>query len=129
MGAARAQDEAPAVAADHGNWMLKEREEWLHSRLDKARDERDINRSEYDRAKHELDRIHEDEETMRDHHDGQLTANQTTDLEARLDLVAGKIHWLHGKASSVRGERHGGPGPGTETGRPGVDPPWSCCVH
>ncbi|MGI8841642.1 MAG: hypothetical protein ACR2F8_12805 [Caulobacteraceae bacterium] len=95
MSAVQAQDEPPAVAADHGNWTLKEREEWLHSRLDKARDERDINHHEYDRVKHDLDQIHEDEEAMRDHHDGQLTDNQTADLEARLDDVAGKIHWLH----------------------------------
>ena len=93
--AVQAQDEPPVVAAGQGNWTLKEREDWLHSRLDKARDERDIDHTEYDRVKHDLDRIHEDEEAMRDHHDGQLTDNQTTDLEARLDLVAGKIHWLH----------------------------------
>ena len=32
---------------------------------------------------------------MRDHHDGQLTDNQTADLESRLNDVASKIHWLH----------------------------------
>lgn len=39
-----------------GDWMLKEREEWLYS---------------------------------------QLTDNETTDLEARLDGVADHIQWLH----------------------------------
>ena len=93
--AACAQDEAPAVTPEHGNWTLKEREDWLHSRLDKARHDRDLDHHEYDRAKHELGRIHEDEETMRDHHEGQLTDNQTADLEARLDDMAAKIHWMH----------------------------------
>ena len=93
--AATAQDEAPAVAADHGNWTLKEREKWLHSRLDRSRDDGSLDRHEYDRVKDDLGRIHDDEETMRDHHDGQLTDNQTADLEMRLDDVAAKIHWLY----------------------------------
>jgi hypothetical protein len=95
MTAGYAQDEAPAVAADHGNWTLKERENWLHSRLDKARDDGSLDHHEYNRVKHDLDAIHDNEEAMRDHHDGQLTDNQTADLEARLDDVASKIHWLH----------------------------------
>ena len=95
LSAVQAQDEAPAVAADHGNWTLKEREDWLHDRLDKARDDGSVDHHEYDRVKNDLKRIHETEEAMRDHHDGQLTDNQTADLEARLDDVASKIHWLH----------------------------------
>ncbi len=95
LAAVQAQDEAPAVAADHGNWTLKEREDWLKSRLDKAKDEGSLDHHEYDRVKHDLNRIHDSEEAMRDHHDGQLTDNQTTDLEAQLDDVASKIHWLH----------------------------------
>jgi hypothetical protein len=35
---------------------------------------------------------------MRDSHDGQLTDNETTLLEARLDDVAAKIHWAHEQA-------------------------------
>jgi hypothetical protein len=92
--AARAQDAPPAVVAQHGNWTLKEREEWLQNRLDTARHEGSLDRHEYKRVKQELHGIHEDEETMRDHHDGQLTDNQTADLEARLDDVGAKIHWL-----------------------------------
>jgi len=95
LAAIHAQDEAPAVVADHGNWTLKEREDWLHSRLDKARDEGSVDHHEYDRVKDELGHIHETEEAMRDHHHGQLTDNQTADLEARLNDVASKIHWLH----------------------------------
>ncbi|MEO8925994.1 MAG: hypothetical protein ABI306_02415 [Caulobacteraceae bacterium] len=97
LAALHAQDETPVAVAGpaHGDWTLKEREEWLHSRLDKARDGGDLDHHEYDRVKHDLDRIHETEEAMRDHHDGQLTDNQTADLEARLDDVAAKIHWAH----------------------------------
>jgi hypothetical protein len=83
------------VAADHGNWTLAQREDWLASRLDKAREDGSIDHHEFDRVKHELHGIHEDEEKMRDHHDGQLTDNETADLESRLDAVAAQIHWLH----------------------------------
>jgi hypothetical protein len=92
--AASAQDGTTVVAVEQGNWTLKEREDWLHNRLNQARHEGSIDRTEYERVKQELGGIHEDEETMRDHHDGQLTDNQTADLEARLDDVASKIHWL-----------------------------------
>ncbi len=95
LAAVQAQDEPSAVGAEHGNWTLKEREDWLHSHLDKARDEGSVNSHVYDRVKDELGHIHDAEEAMRDHHDGQLTDNQTADLEARLDDVASKIHSLH----------------------------------
>ena len=90
----RAQDEAPA-AAEHGNWTLNQREDWLKNRLDRSRDDGSIDHHEYDRVKHEIQDIHRDEDRMRDHHDGQLTDNETADLETRLDHVAEQIHWLH----------------------------------
>jgi len=99
MAAASAQTMTPASAdvgpSEHGNWTLKERETWLHNRLDKARSDGSIDHSEYDRVKDELGAIHSEEDRMRDHHDGQLTDNQTAMLESRLDAVAEKIHWLH----------------------------------
>ncbi|MHB8529623.1 MAG: hypothetical protein ACYC8V_08965 [Caulobacteraceae bacterium] len=95
LAVARAQDEPPTVAAEHGNWTLAQREHWLDNRLDKAKDDGSIDHHEADRVKHELHDIHEDEERMRDHHDGQLTDNETAALETRLDAVADKIHWLH----------------------------------
>lgn len=97
-----AQDEPPpggpppaAAAPDAGNWTLKQREDWLSSRIDKAHDDGDIDGHEADRVHHELDRIKDDENRMRDHHDGQLTDDETTELEARLDQMASQIHWLH----------------------------------
>ena len=87
--------DAAAVVGDHGNWTLKQREAWLDNRLDKARDDSSIDRREFERVHHELSGIREDEDRLRDHHDGQLTDNETTDLEARLDGVANQIHWLH----------------------------------
>lgn len=100
LGAAVAQDASeamatPVVAPEHGDWTLKEREDWLRSKLDQAHGHHDLDDHEFDRVKHELNGIHDDEGVMRDHHDGQLTDNQTADLEARLDDVAAKIHWLH----------------------------------
>lgn len=105
---ARAQDYTPpgaappvegAPAATHaGDWTLKERERWLDDRINKARDEHDLDGGEADRAHHELDRLRDDENHMRDRHDGQLTDNETTTLEARLDDMAAKIHWVHENA-------------------------------
>ena len=94
--AAQAQAvDTSAVVGDHGNYTLKEREIWLTDRLDKARDDGSLDRHEFERVHHELSRIREDEDRLRDAHDGQLTDNENTDLEARLDNVADQIHWLH----------------------------------
>jgi len=94
MALAQPPEPSSAMSPDHGNWTLKEREGWLHDHLDKARDEGSIDRHEYARVRDELTDIHHDEDRMRDHHDGQLTDNDTTALEGRLDAVAHQIHWL-----------------------------------
>ena len=99
MAAARAQsDPVPAVAgpaADHGDWTLEERENWLHDRLAKARDDGSLDRTEYERVRYDLDGIQHDEDRMRGNHDGgQLTDNETATLESRLDSIADQIHWL-----------------------------------
>jgi len=100
--AAHAQEAIEGVAVDtsatispHGDWTLKQREDWLFNRLDKAHDDGSINSAEFDRVHHEMDRIRDDENRQRDEHDGQLTDNETVLLEARLDSVASQIHWLH----------------------------------
>ena len=90
---ANAQD--AAVVSDHGNWTLREREEWLHHRIDVSRDNGALDRVEYDHVRRELNDIRHQEDSMRDHQDGQLTDNQTANLEARLDDVAAHIHWLN----------------------------------
>lgn len=84
-----------AVVTPHGDWTLKDRESWLQSRLDKARDDDSISADEYSRVHAEIDHIKSDEDAMRDQHDGnQLTDNETSSLEARLDSVSDQIHWL-----------------------------------
>jgi hypothetical protein len=35
---------------------------------------------------------------MKDHQHGELTDNQTAELEARLDDMASEIHWAHQEA-------------------------------
>ena len=90
--------DANTVVADHGNFTLKDREHWLFGRLDRARDDGSIDGHEYNRVRREIDSIRDDEDRMRDNHDGQLTDNETTALEARLDSVANQIHWLHESA-------------------------------
>ncbi|MGH6993994.1 MAG: hypothetical protein ACRED8_01910, partial [Caulobacteraceae bacterium] len=96
----RAQDaamtpDASATNPEHGNWTLNEREHWLDSRLDMARDQGSIDHHEYNHVKHEIAGIRHEEDRMRDNHDGQLTDNETAMLETRLDTVADQIHWLH----------------------------------
>jgi predicted nuclease with TOPRIM domain len=95
--AAQAQSvDASATVGDHGNWTLKQREDWLYDRLERARDDGSLAHPEYDRVRHELSRIRDEEDRLRDNHDAhQLTDNETADLEARLDGVANQIHWLH----------------------------------
>jgi hypothetical protein len=84
-----------AVVGASGNWTLKEREDWLNKRLDMARDDGSIDHAEYDRLHDNLDAIRDQENRMRDAHDGQLTDNQTAALETSLDQMADHIHWLH----------------------------------
>jgi hypothetical protein len=97
--AAFAQTDATPIVTpagpDVGNWTLKRREDWLNDHINKAHDEHAIDGHEADRAHHMLDHIRDDENHMRDHHDGQLTDNETADLEARLDQMAAQIHWAH----------------------------------
>ena len=96
MAVANAQtDEPAAVAADHGNWTLKQREDWLHNRLEKARDDGSLDHHEYDRVKHDINDIHDDENRMRDHHDGPAYRQRDRRPGEPLDGVANKIHWLH----------------------------------
>ena len=82
----------------HGDWTLKERENWLSNRLDKAHDDGSVDHHEYDRVHDQIRGIRHDEDRMRDHHDGQLTDGETQMLEARLDDVADHIQWLHENA-------------------------------
>jgi hypothetical protein len=95
---AEAVDANAVITASHGDWTLKEREDWLFNRLDKARDGGAIDPTEVDRVRHDVEAIRDDEHHMRDHHDGQLTDNETVALEDRLNGVADKIHWLHDDA-------------------------------
>jgi hypothetical protein len=97
---AHAQDMTPPGAAEpaavsHGDWTLREREDWLSDRLDKSRDDKSLDHHEYDRARQELDDLRHEENHMRDRGHGQLTDNETADLEVRLDAMAAKIHWAN----------------------------------
>ncbi|HEY2659211.1 MAG TPA: hypothetical protein VGI79_05775 [Caulobacteraceae bacterium] len=88
--------DANAMVSPHGDWTLKQREDWLVSRLEKARDDGSLDRHEYERVRHEMGDIRAQEDTLRGQHEGnQLTDNESAQLEARLDGVADQIHWLH----------------------------------
>ena len=86
---------APAVSASHGDWTLRQREDWLSDRLEKSRDDGSLDHHEYEPASMALSDLRHEETRMRDQAQGQLTDNQTADLEARLDDMAAKIHWAH----------------------------------
>jgi len=89
-----AQD-AVAESPTHGDWTLRERERWLSDRIDKSRDDGALDRVEYDRARHSLDDLRREEDRMKDHQHGELTDNETGDLEGRLDAMASEIRWAH----------------------------------
>ena len=86
--------EHEVTSPTHGDWTLKQREDWLKERIERSRDDGSLAHSEYDRVRHALDDIRHDEDHMRDHHKGQLTDNENVRLEARLDDLASTIHWL-----------------------------------
>jgi hypothetical protein len=95
-GAADAQPMmTPTPAVAHGDWTLRQRENWLNDRLDKSRDDGAIDRASYDQAKLDMGDLRQQEDAMRDAAHGQLTDNQNADLEARLDTMAAKIHWAN----------------------------------
>ena len=99
LGHADAQpDTAAAASPTHGDWTLREREKWVSDRIDKSRDDGALDRGEYDRARHSLDDLRHEEDRMRDHQHGQLTDNETADLQSRLDAMADQIHWAHQEA-------------------------------
>ena len=91
-------DTAAVVASSHGDWTLRERGKWVNDRIDKSRDDGALDRGEYDRARHSLDDLRHEEDRMRGHQHGQLTDNETADLESRLDAMADRIHWAHQEA-------------------------------
>lgn len=107
FGAALAQDMTPpapppAVAevapVAHGEWTLRQREEWLSDRLEKARVDGSLDHSQFEKAKHEMTDLRREEGRTRNHSHGQLTGDQTAELEAHLDAVGAKIHWANATA-------------------------------
>ena len=90
---AHAQD--AVSAATHSDWTLKQREDWLRDRINSSRDNGALSGHEYDRAHDALDNVRHEENAMRDRQDGQLTPNQTSVLEAKLDNLATRIHWAN----------------------------------
>jgi len=82
-------------ASSHGDWTLKEREDWLDHRLDAARDDGSINPEEFRHVQDQLAQVRADEDSLRSRHEGgQLTDSENANLEARLDYIGDRIHWL-----------------------------------
>jgi hypothetical protein len=92
------QDMTPAPAVAHGDWTLKQREDWLSDKLDKSRGDGSLDKIQYDRAHRDMSDLRHEESRMRDAAHGELTDNQTADLEVRLDAMAAKIKWANANA-------------------------------
>ncbi len=102
-GSANAQSDpamSPTPVVAHGDWTLRQREEWLSDRLEKSRNDGSIDRGEADRAKRDLSDLRHEEDRLRDGAHGQLTDNQIADFEMRLDAMAAKIKWANAAAYS-----------------------------
>jgi hypothetical protein len=94
--AASAQTEmTPTSAVAHGDWTLRQREEWLNGQLEKARNDRSLDKAGFNSARLEMRDLGREESRMRHDGHGELTANQTAELDTRLDTVAAKIHWAN----------------------------------
>ena len=85
---------APAVAT-HGDWTLGQREDWLGEQMKTSLGNGSLDRAEFNRAQLEMDHLRQEESRMRHDGGGQLTGNQTAELQARLDTMADKIHWAN----------------------------------
>jgi hypothetical protein len=97
FGTASAQADMPAAAAvtPHGDWTLRQREDWLNGQLEKARDDRSLDKASFNSARLEMRDLGREESRMRHDAHGQLTDNQTAELDTRLDTVAAKIRWAN----------------------------------
>ena len=96
FGTASAQSDMPvAVAASHGDWTLRQREDWLNGKLEKARDDHSLTKAGFNSARLEMQDLNREESRMRHDAHGELTDNQTAELDARLDTVAAKISWAN----------------------------------
>jgi hypothetical protein len=96
-GAAVAQPPAggdPAVVS-HGDWTLRQREDWVGDLIQKSLDDGSLDKASFNQARLEMDDLRREESRMRHDGHGELTGNQTADLEGRLDTMIDKIHWAN----------------------------------
>lgn len=98
-GAAQAQMQTTAAPASaHGDWTLRQREDWLTGQLEKAKADGSLSKASFNRARLEMRNLQNEESRMRHDAHGQLTDGQTADLDARLDTMAAKIDWANAGA-------------------------------
>ena len=96
VGAAQAQMQTMAAPASaHGDWTLRQREDWLTGQLEKAKADGSLSKASFNRARLEMRNLQNEESRMRHDAHGQLTEGQTADLDTRLDAMAAKIDWAN----------------------------------
>jgi hypothetical protein len=99
LGGASAQSVmTPAPVVAHGDWTLHQRQEWLNGQLEKSVADGSLTKASFNQARLEMRNLANEESRMRHDASGQLTGNQTTELNARLDTIAAKIHWANMEA-------------------------------
>jgi hypothetical protein len=93
--AADAQMTAAPAVATQGDWTLGQREDWLGAQLKDSVASGALDKAGFNQAQLEMDHLRQEESRMRHDGGGQLTDNQTSELEARLDTMSDKIHWAN----------------------------------
>ncbi len=83
----------PAVV--RADWTLRQRQDWLSHKLETAVADGAMTDSSFNQARLEMRNLANEESRMRHDADGQLTPNQTSELEARLDVISAKIRWAN----------------------------------
>ena len=90
---------APAMAQPYGGQGggldVDHRIQWVQDRIIRGRDDRSLDRGEFDRVQGELNNIRREEEHIRFDHGGHLDERARVDLAARLDHLNDQIHWIH----------------------------------
>lgn len=80
---------AMAHAQSYGS--LDQREGWLNSRIDRARDDGSIDRYQARQLHNDVRDIRIDQDRMRDNDDGVLSGYDRDNLQARLDAVTNRL--------------------------------------
>jgi hypothetical protein len=78
---------------DRGEWNIDRRLEWMQRRIERGRDDGSLDRREAWRAQRSLNDIRTDKVRW-ERRNGYLNSWQRDQLQARLDRLNDRLHWL-----------------------------------